>query len=52
MNTRHWNWIQALALAALLPLFAACSSEGDELLQGEEKQMIGRGELAMKLHYQ
>ncbi len=35
MNTRHWNWIQGLALAALLPLFAACSSEGDELLQSE-----------------
>ena len=34
MNTRHWKLIQALALAALLPLFAACSSEGDELLQG------------------
>ena len=40
MNTRHWNWIQGLALAALLPLFAACSSEGDELLQGEEKQPV------------
>ena len=40
MNTRHWNWIQGLALAALLPLFAACSSEGDELLQSEEKQPV------------
>ena len=40
MNTRHWKLIQALALAALLPLFAACSSEGDELLQGEEKQPV------------
>ena len=40
MNTRHWNWIQGFALAALLPLFAACSSEGDELLQGEEKQPV------------
>ena len=40
MNTKHWNWIQGLALAALLPLFAACSSEGDELLQGEEKQPV------------
>ena len=29
-----------MALAALLPLFAACSSEGDELLQGEEKQPV------------
>ena len=40
MNTRHWNLIQSFALAALLPLFAACSSEGDELLQGEEKQPV------------
>ena len=40
MNTRHWNLIQGLALTALLPLFAACSSEGDELLQGEEKQPV------------
>ena len=40
MNTKHWNWIQGFALAALLPLFAACSSEGDELLQGEEKQPV------------
>ena len=40
MNTRHWKLIQALALAALLPLFAACSSEGDELLQSEEKQPV------------
>ena len=40
MNTRHWNLIQGFALAALLPLFAACSSEGDELLQGEEKQPV------------
>ena len=40
MNTKHWNLIQNFALAALLPLFAACSSEGDELLQGEEKQPV------------
>ena len=40
MNTRHWNWIQGLALTALLPLFAACSSEGDGLLQSEEKQPV------------
>ena len=40
MNTRHWNWIQGLALAALLPLFAACSSEDDGLLQSEEKQPV------------
>ena len=40
MNTKHWNLIQGLALAALLPLFAACSSEGDELLQSEEKQPV------------
>ena len=40
MNTKHWNWIQSFALAALLPLFAACSSEGDELLQSEEKQPV------------
>ena len=40
MNTRHWNWIQGLALTALLPLFAAYSSEGDGLLQSEEKQPV------------
>ena len=40
MNTKHWNLIQGFALTALLPLFAACSSEGDELLQGEEKQPV------------
>ena len=40
MNTRHWNLIQGLALAALLPFFTACSSEGDELLQSEEKQPV------------
>lgn len=40
MNTKHWNWIQSLALAALLPLFAACSSENDGLLQSEEKQPV------------
>ena len=40
MNTKHWNWIPGLALAALLPLFAACSSEGDDLLQSEEKQPV------------
>ena len=40
MNTKHWNLIQGLALTALLPLFAACSSEGDELLQSEEKQPV------------
>ena len=40
MKTRHWNWIQGLALTALLPFFAACSSEDDGLLQGEEKQPV------------
>lgn len=40
MNTRHWNLIQSFALTALLPLFAACSSEGNELLQSEEKQPV------------
>ena len=40
MNTKHWNLIQGLALAALLPLFAACSSEDDGLLQSEEKQPV------------
>ena len=40
MNTKHWKLIQALALAALLPLFAACSSEDDGLLQSEEKQPV------------
>ena len=40
MNTKHWNLIQSFALAALLPLFAACSSEDDDLLQSEEKQPV------------
>ena len=40
MNTKHWKLIQSLALTALLPLFAACSSEGDDLLQSEEKQPV------------
>ena len=40
MKTRHWNLIQGFALAALLPLFAACSSEDDGLLQSEEKQPV------------
>ena len=40
MNTKHWNLIQGFALAALLPLFAACSSEDDGLLQSEEKQPV------------
>ena len=35
MNTRHWKLIQALALAALLPLFAACSSGGKTACAGE-----------------
>ena len=40
MNTKHWNWIQGFVLIALLPFFAACSSEDDGLLQSEEKQPV------------
>ena len=40
MTTRHWKLIQGFALAALLPFGVACSSEDDNLLQGEDKQPV------------
>ena len=40
MKTRHWKLIQGFALAALLPLCAACSSEDDGLPQNEDKQPV------------
>lgn len=40
MNTKHWKLIQGFALAALLPLCAACSSEDDNLPLNEEKQPV------------
>ena len=40
MNTRHWKLIQGFALAALLPLCVACSSEDDNLPLNEEKQPV------------
>ena len=40
MTTRHYRWIKGFALAALLPLFAACSSEDDSLVQGGGAQPV------------
>ena len=40
MTTRHYRWIKGFALAALLPLFAACSSEDDAIVQGREPQEV------------
>ena len=40
MTTRHWKLIQGFALAALLPLCVACSSEDDNLPQNEDKQPV------------
>ena len=40
MNTKHWKLIQGFALAALLPLCAACSSEDDCLPQDADKQPV------------
>ena len=40
MNTRHWKLIQGFALAALLPLCVACSSEDDGQPQNEDKQPV------------
>ena len=40
MNTKHWKLIQGFALAALLPLCAACSSEDDGLPQNGDKQPV------------
>lgn len=40
MTTRHWKLIQGFALAALLPLCAACSSEDDGLPQDGDKQPV------------
>lgn len=40
MTTRHYRWIKGFALAALVPLFAACSSEDDSPVQGGEQQEV------------
>ena len=40
MTTRHYSLIKGFALAALLPFFAACSSEDDSLVQGGEAQPV------------
>jgi hypothetical protein len=40
MTTRHYRWIKGFALAALVPLFAACSSEDDSPVQGGEPQEV------------
>ena len=40
MKTRHWKLIKGFALAALLPLCAACSSEDDNLPLNEDKQPV------------
>lgn len=40
MTTRHYSLIKGFALAALLPLFAACSSEDDAIVQGGEAQPV------------
>ncbi len=40
MTTRHYRWIKGFALAALVPLFAACSSEEDSLVQGGGAQPV------------
>ena len=36
MTTRHYSLIKGFALATLMPLFAACSSEDDAIVQGGE----------------
>ena len=40
MTTRHYSLIKGFALAALVPLFAACSSEDDAIVQGGEPQEV------------
>lgn len=40
MTTRHYSLIKGFALAALLPLFAACSSEDDAIVQDGEVQPV------------
>lgn len=40
MTTRHYSLIKGFALAALLPLFAACSSEDDAIVQDGEAQPV------------
>lgn len=40
MTTRHYSLIKGFALAVLLPLFAACSSEDDATVQGGEAQPV------------
>ena len=40
MTTRHYSLIKGFALATLMPLFAACSSEDDNPVQGGEPQEV------------
>ena len=40
MTTRHYSLIKGFALATLMPLFAACSSEDDATVQGGEAQPV------------
>lgn len=40
MTTRHYSLIKGLALATLMPLFAACSSEDDATVPGGEPQEV------------
>ena len=40
MTTRHYSLIKGFALATLMPLFAACSSEDDATVPGREQQEV------------
>ena len=40
MTTRHYSLIKGFALATLMPLFAACSSEEDATVPGGEAQPV------------
>ncbi|HJA82562.1 MAG TPA: fimbrillin family protein [Candidatus Bacteroides intestinavium] len=40
MTTRHYSLIKGFALATLMPLFAACSSENDATVPGGEAQPV------------
>lgn len=40
MTTRHYSLIKGFALATLMPLFAACSSEDDATVPGREPQEV------------
>ena len=40
MTTRHYSLIKGFALATLMPLFAACSSENDATVPGGEPQEV------------